>query len=76
MLFIHTGFDVKSKWAAWKTSEGQTGGYATEFASGNATIAAGNRFRFKTVHGAGHMCPSTRPAQTLELLENFLAASL
>lgn len=31
--------------------------------------------RFATVHGAGHMVPSTRPQQALDLFRRFLSKS-
>ena len=30
-------------------------------------------FRFATIHGAGHMAPATRPAQTLEAFRRYLS---
>ena len=49
---------------AWKPwySHGQVAGYTVEFPG----------MRFSTVHGAGHMVPSTRPQQAFEMFSNFL----
>jgi carboxypeptidase C (cathepsin A) len=49
---------------AWKPwfSHGQVAGYTVEFPG----------FRFSTVHGAGHMVPSTRPQQAFDLFAKFL----
>ena len=58
------GLDVVSQWQPWMTPEGQVGGYITKFTG----------LTFATVHGAGHMVPATRPAQSLQLLQSFLAA--
>jgi len=49
-------------WEPWYTN-GQMSGFVTEFSNG---------FTFKTVHGAGHMVPATRPEQALDLLHTFL----
>lgn len=49
------------EWASWNL-DGQVAGYTQGFKG----------LRFTTVHGAGHMVPSTRPAQALELLRKFL----
>ena len=54
-------------WDPWLTEEGQTAGFLTKFQP---------NFSFATVHGAGHMVPSTRPAQSLTLFHRFLAGEL
>eukprot|EP01064_Diplonema_japonicum_P022401 TRINITY_DN3214_c0_g1_i1.p1 TRINITY_DN3214_c0_g1~~TRINITY_DN3214_c0_g1_i1.p1 ORF type:complete len:457 (+),score=155.92 TRINITY_DN3214_c0_g1_i1:54-1373(+) len=59
------GLTIKKDWAAWKIA-GQTGGYITRF----------NGFTFVTVHGAGHMVPATRPAQSLQLFTEYLNGQL
>ena len=63
------GFTLKSgassSWQPWKSTEGQVAGFRTEF----------NEAQFVTVHGAGHMVPSTRPEQCLTMLSHFLADS-
>lgn len=56
-------YPVTSKWAAWKV-DGQVAGFVVKFKG----------MQYYTVHGAGHMVPSTRPKQSLELLKKFLRA--
>jgi len=56
------GWDIDNYWKEWTTDD-ELSGYVTTFENG---------FIFKTVHGAGHMVPSTRPAQALNLLHTFL----
>merc|ERR550534_473371 len=56
------GWDVETDWESWETND-VLSGYITKFSNG---------FMFKTVHGAGHMVPSTRPEQALNLLHTFL----
>lgn len=55
-------------WQRWTfdgvDDDGQTAGFITKFEGGMS---------FATVHGAGHMVPSTRPAQSLQLMQAFLA---
>jgi cathepsin A (carboxypeptidase C)/serine carboxypeptidase-like clade 2 len=63
-------WDLKLKesttWAPWKfvdaQDDGQTAGFVTKFEGGMS---------FATVHGAGHMVPQTRPAQSLQLMAAF-----
>jgi len=55
-------YDTDKYWQEWKTDDNLSG-FVTTFKNG---------FMFKTVHGAGHMVPSTRPAQALNLLHTFL----
>jgi carboxypeptidase C (cathepsin A) len=50
-------------WRSWKV-ENQVAGFTQGF-KGN--------FRFTTVNGAGHMVPSTRPAEALDMIKNYLA---
>lgn len=62
------GISVKKPWSAWSVAGDKTSqlaGYTTQFDSASG-------FRFSTVHGAGHMTPATRPAQTLDLLRRYL----
>eukprot|EP00754_Rhynchopus_humris_P036350 Rhum_TRINITY_DN18492_c0_g1::Rhum_TRINITY_DN18492_c0_g1_i1::g.167437::m.167437/K16297/SCPL-II; serine carboxypeptidase-like clade II len=59
------GLGIKKQWSPW-TMLGQVGGWITKF----------DGFTFVTVHGAGHMVPATRPAQSLELLTRYLAGEL
>lgn len=49
---------------AWKPwySKGQVAGYTVQFPG----------MRFSTVHGAGHMVPSTRPQQAFDMFAKFL----
>ena len=50
-----------SAWKPWY-SQGQVAGYSVEFPG----------MRFSTVHGAGHMVPSTRPQQAYDMFVKFL----
>lgn len=56
------GLPVVNEWAQWKDTEGQIAGFHVEFQG----------LHFATIHGAGHMCPATRPAQTFLMLQKFL----
>eukprot|EP00293_Proteomonas_sulcata_P014247 CAMPEP_0184302860 /NCGR_PEP_ID=MMETSP1049-20130417/12730_1 /TAXON_ID=77928 /ORGANISM="Proteomonas sulcata, Strain CCMP704" /LENGTH=349 /DNA_ID=CAMNT_0026614249 /DNA_START=1 /DNA_END=1050 /DNA_ORIENTATION=+ len=49
------------KWKPWYVNK-QVAGYTVEFPG----------FRFATVHGAGHMVPSTQPVRALALFSNYL----
>jgi len=60
------GYPVTKPWAPWMM-DGQVCGYSTTFGSGD------KKFEFLTVHGAGHMVPATRPAQSLHIFKNYLA---
>jgi carboxypeptidase C (cathepsin A) len=54
------------EWGPWMTGNGadaQVSGYTQGFKG----------FRFTTVNGAGHMVPSTRPAQSLDMFTKYLA---
>ena len=55
-------------WSPWKfdnsEDQGQTAGFITKFEEGMS---------FATVHGAGHMVPQTRPAQSLQLMTAFVS---
>jgi len=57
---------VASPWAPW-LMDGQVSGFHVSFGTN------GSAFHFATVHGAGHMVPATRPAQSLQVLKNFLS---
>jgi len=59
------GYEVSKPWAPWKMA-GQTSGFHVAFGKN------GTAFQFATVHGAGHMVPATRPAQSLQVLQNYL----
>ena len=65
---------VNEYWSTWMFQEGdeqngdddkQTGGFITKFQEGMS---------FVTVHGAGHMVPQTRPAQSLQLMALFISS--
>lgn len=56
-------FPASSRWNAWHVS-GQVAGFIVHFKG----------FTYATVHGAGHMVPSTRPKSAFELLKKFLKA--
>ena len=60
-------YNVTQKWSPVLVG-GQLAGFTANF---EAPSGAG--FRFTTVHGAGHMVPQTRPAQSLEIMKKFLA---
>jgi len=61
------GYKVSSPWAPW-TMEGQVDGFHAAFSQDNKVV-----LHFATVHGAGHMVPATRPAQSLQVVKNFLS---
>jgi carboxypeptidase C (cathepsin A) len=52
---------VDEGWTPWQMNN-QTYGYVTKF----------EELTFVTIHGAGHMVPSTRPEQGFHMLKNFL----
>jgi pimeloyl-ACP methyl ester carboxylesterase len=56
-------FSSSAKWKSWRV-QGQIAGFQVQMKG----------FVFSTVHGAGHMVPSTRPKEALELLKRFLRA--
>jgi len=60
------GYPVDSSWSPWEM-DGQVSGYHVSFSHANKTA-----LHFATVHGAGHMVPATRPAQSLEVLKKYL----
>lgn len=60
------GYPVSDEWAPW-TMDSQVSGFRVSFGTN------GSAFQFVTVHGAGHMVPSTRPAQALQVFENYLS---
>jgi carboxypeptidase C (cathepsin A) len=64
--FVWDLLNVSVPWTAWKDTDNQIAGFLTRFDGGKS------KFDFATVHGAGHMVPSTRPAQSLVLLQTFL----
>lgn len=52
------GYLISSNWKVWNNLDGQVAGYETIFKP-----ASGNKFKFSTVHGAGHEVPTYKPAQ-------------
>ena len=54
---------VTKPWRPWADSATQVGGFVTNY---------GAQFSFITVHGAGHMVPSTQPLRALDVLTRFL----
>jgi serine carboxypeptidase-like clade 2 len=58
-------YSIADEWAPWMFGK-QVGGYRVSFGTN------GSAFQFVTVHGAGHMVPSTRPEQGLQVLSNYL----
>ncbi|KAF6989546.1 hypothetical protein CFC21_006874 [Triticum aestivum] len=56
------GLPIKEDWSPW-FSHKQVGGWSVVY----------DGLTFVTVRGAGHMVPTSRPEQALELLEHFLA---
>ena len=63
MWLWSSGLAQTSKWESWHV-DNQVAGFTVRFKG----------LEFFTVIGAGHMVPSTRPAQALELFRRFLAA--
>lgn len=61
------GYNVSEPWKPY-LMDGQVAGFTVKFQDADSS-----GFRFTTVHGAGHMVPSTRPAQSLEILRRFLS---
>jgi serine carboxypeptidase-like clade 2 len=60
---------VVAPWRAWYATDGdhfgtQLAGYTVDYAGG---------FSFATIRGAGHMCPTTQPFRSRELLRRFLS---
>uniref|UniRef100_K4AK33 Carboxypeptidase n=1 Tax=Setaria italica TaxID=4555 RepID=K4AK33_SETIT len=56
------GLQIKEDWSPWFHRK-QVGGWTVVY----------DGLTFVTVRGAGHMVPSTQPAQALELFKHFLA---
>jgi len=67
------GLPVKAPWTPWTMDSGPgcSDGPACKQVAGYVTLFEG--LSFVTVHGAGHLVPSTRPVQGLQVLKNFLA---
>merc|ERR1711916_237512 len=67
-------YGISSRWQAWYYDAGedgrQIGGYHVSFSSGKHV--GGSGFEVYTVHGAGHMVPSTRSRSALALLERVI----
>jgi carboxypeptidase C (cathepsin A) len=68
-------WDIEEEWAPWEVVEDQIGGYHVLFNNPRDKTGKG-RLHFSTVHGAGHMVPSTRPEQASELMQRFLKGEL
>lgn len=76
------GYPVTQKWHPWsydsvEDEQGtQVAGYRVEYDVSSLPNDVGERgkgsFEFKTIRGAGHMVPDTRPAPALEMLRRFL----
>merc|ERR1719336_723611 len=65
--FIWEIAPLESNWKAWTFGDTeQLGGYITRFTG----------ITFLTVHGAGHMVPSTRPEQALKVFTDYLDGRL
>lgn len=62
MFIWNMGWIVKVPWTAWKIDD-QIAGYYNKF----------DGFTFATVHGAGHMVPSTRPEFAFNLFKAYLS---
>lgn len=58
---------VKRDWFSWTQESAQYGRQVGGFG-----VDQTNGYRFRTVHGAGHMVPSTQPERALSLLKEFL----
>ncbi|XBJ24761.1 hypothetical protein VPH35_002563 [Triticum aestivum] len=56
------GLPIKEDWSPWFTHK-QVGGWSVVY----------DGLTFVTVRGAGHMVPTSRPEQALQLFEHFLA---
>ena len=63
MWIWSSGLTATSKWEPWHV-DAQVAGYSVRFKG----------LEFYTVHGGGHMVPTTRPHFALELFRRFLAA--
>jgi carboxypeptidase C (cathepsin A) len=64
-------WDVEKEWTAWKTEDNQIGGFKVLFNNPRDENQNG-KLHFTTVHGAGHMVPSTRPSQAMELIKKWI----
>ena len=62
------GFPVKSLWKTWEV-DGQMAGYVTEF---NTPFSNDSRFKFATVHFAGHEVPTYKPKEAFVLFQSYL----
>lgn len=76
------GYTATQKWHPWsyeaiEAGQGtQVAGYRVEYDVSNVRNDAGEKgkgsFEFKTIRGAGHMVPDTRPAPALEMFRRFI----
>jgi len=62
------GYPVKSLWKTWEV-DGQMAGYVTEF---NTPFSNDSRFKFATVHFAGHEVPTYKPKEAFVLFQSYL----
>jgi len=61
------GYPISSNWKVWTDLDGQVAGYQTIFKP-----VSGNKFKFATVHGAGHEVPTYKPEKAYVLFESWL----
>jgi len=61
MFIWDMGWQTKEAWGSWSVDD-QVAGYVVKFEG----------FTFLTVHGAGHMVPSTRPGFALAVFKGYL----
>lgn len=78
------GYNATKEWHAWSYTDlddstmygTQVAGYAVEYDVSHLPNDAGTTgrgsFTFRTIRGAGHMVPDTRPAPALEMFRRFL----
>lgn len=62
MALKQLGLLVINDWRTWHTSDGQVGGYVTEYIG----------LTFTTIRGSGHMVPQDKPMAAYHMFENFL----
>ena len=57
-------------WTPWHTGDHQVAGYAVHYQGGRQ--GGGAQLVYATVKGAGHMVPSSKPAEALAMFDRFL----